>query len=347
MKKVFSILLPLLLILFITACSDSGTLPAGSESSPATEAEASLPAESESEAVTEEPAVTVERPTGTKVKVVMIAGQSNAVGYAFDSSLLTTDPRYDAARVEKLRAGNEKVLIRYSNNPLESGDSGVQFGPHENETFEPVAFGQGCASPFTGYYSIGPEVGLAEALSNAYPDETFYIVKCATSGANLSNRWNSGLTLVENNLYQQMIDFTKEAMLQLEADGLAPEIVAFCWMQGESDAQEGNLFSYPIMFEDLINGFKAELARSIPDNGMAVVDAGITQFWPSYQTMNKMKQRFQSWSNKHFYFDTNDLPLNSDNAHYDGFSQFELGNRFGRGVIEAIGMMGEAEIYNH
>ena len=337
MKK-FLILIFAVLISVLTACSGNGGKPADTASDSAAETGTAATETSETDAET-----APGKPEGTPVKVIMIAGQSNAVGYAYDN-FNARSQEYDAERIDRIRAGFDSVKIRFSNNALEDASSGVQFGPYANTEFEPVTFNQGCRSPFDGFQSIGPEVGLAEYLAGQYPDETFYIVKCATSGSNLSDRWNPDNIFSKNNLYRQMVEFTTEALGKLEEQGLAPEIIAFCWMQGESDAQENYADRYADTFENMINTFKKDLSRYIPENGMAVVDAGITDKWPNYNDLNAAKQGFADLSNKRFFFGTNDLTLGNDNMHYSNYAQLTLGNRFGEGVAQAIALLDQPEV---
>jgi Carbohydrate esterase, sialic acid-specific acetylesterase/Bacterial Ig-like domain (group 3) len=86
----------------------------------------------------------------------------------------------------------------------------------------------------------GPEFGFVQAVHAAYPTNVFNVVKYAPGGTSLWNDWNPA-----NNAgcYNGMIQWIKAALQQ--KPGATP--VAFCWLQGESDAintsQATNYFS--------------------------------------------------------------------------------------------------------
>ncbi|MBP5256660.1 MAG: hypothetical protein J6Z80_06365 [Clostridia bacterium] len=274
-------------------------------------------------------------------KVIVISGQSNGVGYSYSHFLDTGYfEEYSRERLAKAYEGYPNVLIRYSNNPLDANQ-----GTCGNSGFEPVRIGMGSKIPDPYYYKefygepFGPELGIAEYLSENYPDETFYIVKCATSGANLGWRWNSAR---RNDLYDNMIGFIKDALGDLVAGGLRPEIFSFCWMQGESDAQEKNI-SYIGQFRTFIEKFSLDLSEYMPENGMSVADAGIMSFWQNMGLpqidMNKAKKDFAEKSSKNFFIETiswsRDVERNSAPGHFDSYSMVVLGRKFGECVSKA------------
>ncbi len=284
-------------------------------------------------------------------KVIIISGQSNAVGYSYRNCFNLKSDYYSQfhleSRLAKADAGYPDILIRYSNNPLDANQ-----GTCGNTAFEPVKIGMGSKIPDPNYYKsewgepLGPEVGIAEYLSEKYPGEKFYIIKCATSGANLSWRWNPGRT---GDLYEQMVDFVGNALSDLKSQGLKPEIITFCWMQGESDCQE-NYANYIGMFETLLNKFASDLAEYMPPNGMTVADAGIRPFWgwPKWATMNSQKKAFADKSSKRYFVDTTDFRSDIDRdgecGHFDCYPMIQLGNAFGKCVDDALYYYGNPEV---
>ena len=280
---------------------------------------------------------TMALPEKKKANVILLAGQSNAAGTAFRNYLDTHyTEEYARDRLAQADRGYPNVLIRYSVNPLDP----VQ-GTNENRVFEPVTFG-------TGYRNVdyrpewglpyGPEVGIAEYLTEKYPDETFFIIKCGTSGANLRDRWNPAVTASPTNLAGQMARFVKEVLASLEEEGWDPEIVSFCWMQGESDAQEGFYsVGYRTAFSQLVE-LVSGLGKT-PAAGLSVADAGILSFWPNAQKLNETKKAFSDTSDRYFFIDTSDL----DNSryhevigHFDCYATIVLGRRFGECVSAAL-----------
>ena len=105
-----------------------------------------------------------------KAKIIVLAGQSNAVGVGWVDYL---SRHFDADAVAKFKSGYENVLINYFSHDKKSGG------------FVPVTVGCTEVSKDT----LGPEVGIAQTLDRKYPDEEFFIVKCAFGGTNLNHDW--------------------------------------------------------------------------------------------------------------------------------------------------------------
>lgn len=333
MKKTLSFLfISMLIIIIVTfsACSEShGTLTqTQSTSVKTTETESKTLSESETEPETEKVA-----------KVILLAGQSNAAGSTFRNYLETRYvEEYSKDRLAKVDAGYQNVLIRYSVNPLDPGQ-----GPkNENEDFEPVTFGSGNKSedynPEWGP-SFGPEIGIAEYLSETYPDETFYIIKCATSGSSMYSRWNPDQLSEENNLASQMLSFVESALVSLENQGLKPEIVTFCWMQGETDAATRYDYTSYISWFNKLTDMVVALGRQ-PEGGMTVADAGIVLYRPYANEINELKKANADASDFRFFIDTTDLDIRRYEdefpGHFECYPMIVLGRRFGACVAAAL-----------
>ena len=319
-------------LLTLAACQ---TAPGGPTDGTAAPSESATEATPETEPASETEPVK----TGTPVKVILLSGQSNAVGYSYNNFSRGSD--FTGERLEAARNGYPKVLIRFSNNPFEQAAE-PQYGPVSNTAFEPVTFGQGSVSPYPDYLAFGPEVGIAETLTAAYPDETFYIVKCSTSGASLLTRFNPADKKNPTNLYSEMVSFTEGALSDLKAEGLAPEIIAFCWIHGGADSA-GNPAVYIDTYKALLDGLKTDLAEYMPENGMSVIDAGIdTISNTNAEALNAAKERFASGSSKRYFFPVTDLKLGA-NQHFTGDSMVVIGNRFGDCLKTVIETLGEPE----
>ncbi|MBO4413926.1 MAG: hypothetical protein J5830_04400 [Clostridia bacterium] len=318
MKKMISVLLAALFVFAVCSCVNGGNPAVSTDSDTVTDTATDAP---------------VTMPDNI-AKVIIIAGQSNAVGYSYRHFLdVNYLDEYSRDRLALADAGYPDILMKYSNNPYDPSQDTCG-----NDDFEPVHFGMGARN--TEYKEewglpFGAEMGIAETLTEKYPGEKFYIIKCATSGANLSNRWNPR----SKNLYKQMVEFTSEALAGLKEQGLKPEIICFCWMQGESDAQENYVPSYISTFNFLLKSLNEDLAEYMPPNGMAVADAGIRAVWPNYEAMNAAKEGFANKSSKRYFFDTTWFIAgrdHNDRAHYDAYSMIRLGNAFGDCIVSAI-----------
>lgn len=283
-------------------------------------------------------------------KVIVIAGQSNAVGWTYSKNLKTvvTPEEY-----EKYRAGFDNVKIFYSNAPLQSDDAQTKT-KNENSAFEPVKLGQGRYTSLEDG-AFGPEIGLAAYLTENYPDETFYIIKDATGGATLHGSWlcPSSLGLFEKTeeditLYNHLMKKVDDGMATLKADGVDARILSFVWMQGENDAQS-YAFDYPTLWNNFIGDVTAAFEEKgyLTETGLTTIDGGITQRWTNYDVVNAAKERYAAVSSKAYFVEvahedwlTYDRD-NTDYAHLDALSMIRLGNEFGKSFVLAY-----ADIYN-
>lgn len=283
-------------------------------------------------------------------KVIVLAGQSNAVGWTYSKNLKTvvTPEEY-----EKYRAGFDNVKIFYSNAPFQSDDAQTKT-KNENSAFEPVKLGQGRYTSL-GDGAFGPEIGLAAYLTENYPDETFYIIKDATGGATLHGSWlcPSSLGLLEKTeeditLYNHLMQKVDDGMAMLKADGVDARILSFIWMQGENDAQS-YAFDYPTLWNNFIGDVTAAFEEKgyLTETGLTTIDGGITQRWTNYDVVNAAKERYAAVSSKaHFVEVAHEDWLtydrdNTDYAHLDALSMIRLGNEFGKSFALAY-----ADIYN-
>lgn len=265
-----------------------------------------------------------------KVKVILMAGQSNMAGATYNPT------KYDVGEdtYKKYRKGFENIQIMFS--------SGVR-GMPENQwntsrtVFQKVKPGQGAASMKNLF---GPELGLAEYLTEKYPDEKFYLVKHALGGALIDDYL--GQTDPNLDCYSQLKKQFDYAITEIkEETDKEIVIVAICWMQGES---EGGTLASANLYKDksltLINKFRNDYKDYAPAGGIAWIDAGISDssLWPAHETINNAKQEIAAGNDKNYYIDTigAQLGLGPDNAHYDVPGAIKLGRLFGEKVEEVI-----------
>lgn len=260
--------------------------------------------------------------TPGKAHLIMMMGQSNMVGRAQIRFLEETATPEELA---KYRAGYENILIYYHVDHANQDPTNIAPG------FVPVTLGQGSTD-----VQFGPEVSLAEYLTRAFPEEKFYLIKCAWSGSGIANNYKPGDFVFEEILKRTQIglDYMKKA-------GLEPELFAFCWMQGETDAMVQE------QAEDYLRAQTDLMARWLPrydsiasPYGVAFIDAGISEHWPFYRTVNDAKVQYQTQGEHRYFFDTIAAGLtthleNNDCSHYDSQAKIKLGRLFGQ-CIEAF-----------
>ena len=271
-----------------------------------------------------------------KAKVILLSGQSNAVGVGHVKYLPKT---YDDETINKFNAGYEKVLIHYISHDK------------ENEGFEPARVNQTERTKDT----LGPEVGIAKKLTEKYPDQQFFIIKCAFGGSDMNTGWRSpesGAPYDENRVveyakaindpkfrfpgwcYHEQIRAIDDGFAALREMGYEPEIIAFCWMQGESDS--GN----PVCAEPYIDRYDC-LLRDLREKyapafeNCTYIDAAISERWVNFEAMNANKKAYAEKMGYKFIdtvaegFTTAFEPEeNPDTAHYDVKWVVRLGELF-------------------
>lgn len=267
------------------------------------------------------------RGEGKRVKVVLLLGQSNASGSSIVSYLEQNSAPEDFARYS---TGYPSVLINYcidDHNACSEGE------------YVKVDLTCGAANGF-----FGPEVGMADALSAAYPDETVLILKYTMSGYSLHHHWLSAGQ--RGSIYNAFLTFAKENMDHLADLGYDARIGAICWMQGESDTTEFKAERYYNNQCAFVSYLREDLEPYAEDGGIYFIDAGISNgpyCEPGYPTVNEAKRHFGELSPLNLYFSTIDAGLTTVNeptgdpdwGHYDALCELQLGRIFAKYVIES------------
>lgn len=266
-------------------------------------------------------------------RIIVMAGQSNAAGVGHFQYLYNS---LEQAKIDEINNGYSNVLITgYSHGDYLDGFRPVSADIHSATATTPGTFGF--------------EVGLADRLSKAYPDETTYIVKVAYGGSSLNYDWISpsssdidSIPELDNGMGRGFLYDLLETSLSntiatlSETTNTIPIVEAFMWMQGESDAvfeQTTNL--YLTTFENLLTDFTMTFKDNLSYK-FTVYDAAIseTSQWELAVQMNEIKRSRVNQNN--VYIETNERlttlfePIGSaaDSAHYDAACYIDLGHMF-------------------
>ncbi len=274
-----------------------------------------------------------------RARVIVIAGQSNAVG-ATQYSPIRKNHGDDVYK--KYRKGYENVKIAFYCEP--GGADGANSNTNvkykskteltTDEIFDKVTFGQSWHTTF-----FGPEVGMADYLGTNYPDTSFYIVKVAKGDVSIPSHWQPGGACYEK--LKETLDLCLKA---LESDGYHPQIMSFCWMQGENDASNDDLTAaYADNLAGVAEQFRKDYAAYAPSKGIPFVDAGISSYWKNYEQINAIKKSFSESSDINYYFDTmaegltyDQEPTPVDPYHFDSDSMLKLGSLFAEYTVKAV-----------
>lgn len=247
---------------------------------------------------------------GENVKVILLAGQSNATGVAYHSIL---KEKVSEDQYNQYCNGQSNVYINYNTeNGINKSDGFV----HTN---------------VESYVIYGPEIGLSERLCEE--KEKYFIIKYSYGGSNLYEHWKK-----ENEcLYKGLITFTNQSIQYLKDKNYNPTIIAMCWMQGESDAFGQTSKKYYNNTKKFVGEIREEFGN------IRWIDAGISDspYWEKYKTINDGKIKFSKLSDNNYYIDTikegltyNQEPIDEpDLAHYDSLSQIKLGHLFAEKIL--------------
>lgn len=251
---------------------------------------------------------TLEDGGGKQVKVVLLAGQSNATGAAYGSIL---KQKISEAEYNKYVSGWENVYINYN---TENGQNKSNGFTHTN---------------IESYYTFGPEIGLGEKLGQE--SDEYFIIKYSYNGSDLFRHWDKD----NKCLFKGLVEFTKKSINYLKDKNYKPEIVAMCWMQGESDAYYNKAEQYYENTKNFVSNIRQEFGN------IKWIDAAISSSWNDFQIINNSKFKFSQLSDKNYYIDTIAAGLtcnlepkgNPDIAHYDSLSQIKLGHLFADAIL--------------
>lgn len=225
-------------------------------------------------------------PTDPGYDIVVVAGQSNAIGYgqlpAFEAPELlglTEDPTHPCSRVCQLgRAGVnehtsvEDLKVLPAVNPLDHVNSG----------------------------KIGFAMTYAKRLSTLLPaNRKVLIVPVALGGTSILY-WSPGVKTFDKEgreifLYNNMISRVNSA---LQMEGKSNRIVAFLWQQGEADIKIASSPNHALhasmpnedVYYQKLTRLHTNLRRDLPNTNCFPILMGL----PSPDWVNSIKARFES-----------------------------------------------------
>ena len=273
-----------------------------------------------------------QKPEPKPVDVVLISGQSNAVGCTRASAI--KDWNNGTTKFYQYVEGFPEIQIAFDSwtKDIQSDGSPIFYSQNKSkdDTFFKVMLGQGNSTS-----NFGPEIGIAEELHEKYANKLF-LIKYACGASNLKDDW----TKRDSPMYGRFINYVKKQMQNLKDMGYAPTIKAFCWMQGEGDSYDGYYQVYYDNLKEFVTNVRTDLKELAGNKDMPFVDAGINNSpqWQYYRQVNAAKQQFAEESDINFYIDTIEAGLHTnqepkgdiDTAHYDSESQLLLGKLFAR-----------------
>jgi len=239
------------------------------------------------------PIVTKQEQSKPKVRVFVLAGQSNMQGYGLVEDN-ENDPGSLIDVIQKDTDGEWSEIGEVGNwNTLE----GVWLYSGDGDIKTNVTVGQGVDTN-----KIGPELTFAHQL-DAYYDDPVLIIKTAIGGTNLAFDWRPPSAGGETGeLYNQMIQTIQNVTQNLGTEfpdiGTTDfEISGFAWFQGWSDAGDtGYRSEYESNLTHLIDDVRSDL--NILDLPVIIANSGHGGYEPSNDLMVQYLQNNISVSQK-------------------------------------------------
>ena len=175
-----------------------------------------------------------------KIKVFLLAGQSNMDGRAKASGLSDIDK-------QRLKNAQKKVTLYYNfdeGNPLDT----TKVAKHT-------------AKKFGADYLFGPELFFGIEMSEKYPNHKIVLIKRSRGGMSLYGAWNPNWSLekatlikeeMQPKLYEEFVNYAKKVLAKY--DEKEYNLCGMLWVQGESDSgKKGGLKPREAYQENLTN----------------------------------------------------------------------------------------------
>jgi hypothetical protein len=257
---------------------------------------------------------------GGIVRVFVLAGSSNALGYGADAFLLPPE----------LSGPQADVRFWYEDGVGTGGPwvtSGGTLVPLQRQPNDPagIVFG-----PFSGpalVMGFGPEIAGGRALADEAGPVA--IVKVASDGSSLAKDWHPD----QSGLWERLTDAVTGAERQLAEAGRTPVLSGFFLMQGEVDAitedqarkYERNLTHFITRTRQRLDAPELPFVIGRPSSRIACGPFGC---FPWLSEVRAAQVAVAGTLSGVVIVDTDDLLLQPDGAHFTAASQLLLGLRF-------------------
>ncbi len=262
------------------------------------------------------------------IDVIIVAGQSNAVGFDAAPSELPPDP-IDARVLLWWRCGDPPPDEHDSTS---DGWTNLRPQPRGNPITPRGGRQYGNFGQSSG--GFGPEVGLARTIVPAH-NTSLAIIKVAFSGTHVAGDWNplaigGDASATEHDsrgaCYRSLVAETHRA-LNVLAENHRPRLIAVVWVQGESDANAEHAEHYEqniaAMISSLRQEFEApELIALLGVNTR--FGNGENRFMPQVIAAQKS---YAASDPRARYVDTEGASV-ANRVHFDALGTLEVGKRF-------------------
>jgi len=265
--------------------------------------------------------------------LILVAGQSNAVGFDAYAEELPAEPK-DVATMFWWRVGDPPpdefdgtsahqwtTLQFQPRTPAMSGDAakktGRQYGNFNKKT-------KG---------GFGPEIGMVRTLATK-ESRPLAVIKTAFSGTSVAADWNVGLPGKADACYRAMIDETKAAIAAAKSKDITLRPRAFVWVQGESDANAKDAPAYVANLSALLKSLRTDL--DAPDLILLLgvntrFGNGKNAFMP--KVVDAQKEVASTLSRTRYVDTAGAETLPPSHTHFTAAGTLEVGRRFAEALL--------------
>lgn len=252
-----------------------------------------------------------------KIKVFLLAGQSNMDGRAKASGLSEIDK-------QRLKNAQKNVTLYYNFD--------------DGKPLDTTKVAKHTAKKFGAEYLFGPELFFGINMYEKYPDHKIILIKRSRGGMSLYGAWNPDwtfekATLIKEEkqpkLYSEFVKYGQKVLLSLEKDSY--DLCGMLWVQGESDSGEkGGMKpreTYKANLTKLISSVRKDFNHpKLPFLMFQVGHGKVVKAMENVSTADDNVVLIPQEKNKNskFYFERNPPPI----GHYVTNSMKKIGNYF-------------------
>lgn len=259
--------------------------------------------------------------------LVIVAGQSNAVGFDAKPSELTNDPS-DAQVMFWWKCGDPPPDQHDSHSSnawthLQPQPLGDPIKPRRDRQYGNYAQPEG---------GFGPEIGFARAWQPKH-ERKLAIIKTAFSGTGIGRDWDPDSTEESGACFRAMMQEIQKATAAAKAKNIELRPRAFLWVQGESDANATDVTLYEKRLGRTLTVLREQLGNANLQARIAVntrFGNGRNTFMPA---VVKAQQDYAATDPNTVYVDTAAASI-ANSAHYDTLGTLLVGRLFAESLFE-------------
>lgn len=196
--------------------------------------------------------------------LLIVAGQSNAVGFDAPAAELPADPSDETILFwwrcgdpppdqHDSMGGDRWTTLRPQppGRPLSKESAAATNPPHPDAKRQYGNFAQ----PEGGF---GPEIAFARSLAAGAP-RPLAVLKVAFSGTSVAKDWGPTLQDPDGACYRALVDEYRKAIAAATTRGITLRPRALVWVQGESDATAEYAPLYEVNLRAMLERFRSDL----------------------------------------------------------------------------------------